>query len=137
MRIAELLANISELELAKESYNKSEALITESEDYVFLAQLIIDNYDFSWGMNMLNIGINLINQKPNVWHYIIIANAYADSIGDYLNAREYYKIAEKYAIRPTHYEFLAEQVGIYLKDGNWCATLIEKSKQIQDFLTKN
>ena len=132
MRIAEILIDLSEYSLAKDTYQKAEKLLTESDDYIYLAQSIIDNLDLSWGMALLETGIHLTNQKPNVWHYTLIANTFAGAVGDNLRAIYYYKIAEAHAVRPSHFEFIADNVSEKLKDRNWHTALIAKSKQMPD-----
>ncbi|MCX6152755.1 MAG: hypothetical protein NT007_01205 [Candidatus Kapabacteria bacterium] len=137
MRIAELLTDISEFSLAEETYKKAELLLNEPSDYMYLAQSITDNFNFSWGMELLETGIRISKQKPNVWGYTVIGNVLAETVGDQLRARKYYQFAETFAVRPSHFEFIADGVDEYLEDKNWSAELLEKSKVIPNILTKN
>ena len=130
MRIAEIFVDISEFSQAKETYQKAEKLLTEPDDYTIMAHSIIDNFDLSWGMALLESGIHLMNQKPNVWNYTLIANTFAGAVGDTLGATEYYKLAEAHAVSPSHFEFIADGVLEYLKDKNWYSSLLEHSNQI-------
>ena len=132
MRIAEIFIDLFEFSIAKDTYQKAELLLNEANDFIYLAQSIFDNFDLSWGMALLETSICLTNQKTNVWHYTLIGDTFAGSMGDNLRAIEYYKLAEAHAVRPSHFEFIADGVLEYLEDRNWHSALVAKSKQIPD-----
>ena len=137
MSIAEYFVDLSEFSLARNTYRKAEELLDGTGDYIYLAQSIIDNLDLSWGMKILNRAIKMNEHKPDLWDYTLIANTFADNIGDYKKATAYYKMAEEYAILPRHYEFIAEGVIENLRDMTWYAELIEKARHSAELMLKN
>ncbi|MCX6152711.1 MAG: hypothetical protein NT007_00980 [Candidatus Kapabacteria bacterium] len=133
--IAELIiTEVSEESAAIAVYHKAEEISETACDYYVLAGSILEYLqDLSWGLELYEKAIVIVEDDPDLFDCIFLAEVYCKNIPDYIRSRKLYELAEQCAITMKDFKYLADSILKNLNDEQWYLQLIEKAHSFNIF----